>query len=63
MNNSKGCVHLRSIDISWCKHISSEALCAFVSSCNQLRYFSSKGLKNVAYFQFKHQFNINLNHN
>jgi hypothetical protein len=40
---------LQFIDLSYCKHISSEALGTFVSSCKELKYFSSKGLKNVCF--------------
>ena len=43
----KGCPELVSIDVSYCKGLSAEALKKFVASCKNLKYFSSKGVLNV----------------
>ena len=48
----KGCPELVSIDISYCKNLSSDALRKFVSLSTNLKYFTSKGLPSVIKLKF-----------
>lgn len=44
---SRCCQNLESIDLSWCKNITSDALIKLVESCPKLKYFSSRGIANM----------------
>ena len=56
----KGCPGLVSIDVSYCKSISSEALKKFAGSCKNLKYFSSKGVLSVRMNFFREIENRNI---